>query len=1246
MPLSEKLAINLSNRRWLASKLRAEIVGPDPVTKSEIFETSGDVKKLSWEDFRKPKKQSNGEEIIWQDPPSKRYGAGILFPVGTVDEAEQLQVDDEPGIFPELDPGENQNIDEKLELRAERKAAKTPPAMDDSEDYAVTLANAFRPSAIGLSFLADLAQENKGIIVEIVCVGRLGNDDLQETPSAIYKQAKVLVGELGGVSHPRTLWLRTPLIDALGAYPSVEVPSSMLLEAAKPITIRLDGASQGFEIVIISRGGYERMPESQRLITVSLVNRKQAGKGGIDDLSLFQSGLRVKGQSGSDWIRPYPETEVSKLGVPDPMSDEHINRLIYRQHQTFAIGHGSAADWKGQSPSAVAEVWSDVMPAFETPSTSADLFIEDKNGKKQPLKVSMRKLAGLDQSDDGGNEITLLVEAYREWINELKTNRVSVPEISADMSETADGLIKRCEECLERIEDGIRFLKEDSTLAIAAKKAFLLANKAMLIAQIRSKKIVLREPSLGSDGQSVIWTPAISNPDPSQPDEKNGYWRAFQIAFLLMSLRGIVDPKTKDRETVDLIWFPTGGGKTEAYLGLTAFTIMFNRLSGRNSTGADVLMRYTLRLLTAQQFQRAALLFCAMEKIRYESLDLGEKPFRIGLWVGGSSSPNTREEAVHALQKLKSDPDSENPFILLKCPWCGAKFGPSSTEGADRPRGGRRGGNTQHRESGIPKVLGYTKYSQSNTSPSTVIFRCNDGACDFGTVTGFQKVRPPLPIVIIDEDLLEDPPSLVIGTVDKFAMLAWKPGARKIFGIGSNGKHEGLPPSLIIQDELHLISGPLGSMVGAYETIIERLCQVNGYTGIKPKIIASTATISRAREQIRHLYARENVFLFPPSGLEAGDSFFAREARNEDGSLKPGRLYVGVLGSAHGSFQTTLARVFASLMQHAVIMDTDEDGRDPWWTLLSFFNSLRELGGAASLFVADTRDYLKVILDRHGLKYELIRKLFNVSELTSRIRSDQVPKELERLERSLRPSTEKGKGISNENEVVDACLASNIIEVGVDVSRLALMAIAGQPKTTSQYIQVSSRVGRDPEKPGLVAVLYGQSKPRDRSHYERFRPYHQRLYAQVEPTSVTPFSAPAVERALHGIIVAAVRQLGVMDTQSSSPDPFPLDEGTALRDLIDEIILIRVSLVAPEERDAVMQKLQKRLNEWKIWAPGNYGGFGAAPIDPPLLHPAGSAEPPTWNNRSWPTMSSLRNVDASCEAEVTGFFNQLQEEQS
>lgn len=1244
MSLTEKLATNLSNRKWLASRLRAEIVGPDPAGIELDIRPGGEQKKFSWEEFRKPKKQTNGEEVVWQDPPAKRYGAGVLFPIGVIEEHEQLRAGEDRQGGSDIDPGENQDVDEKLEKRAERMLAKTPAAMDESEDYAITLANAFKPSAIGLSFLADFSIEGAGLRVEVVSVGRLGNDDAQEIPVGTYKQAKVIVGDLGGIPFPRSVWLRVPLLDDAKKYPCIEISSAELIESRGAIIKKLEGVGQGLEIVVVSRGGYSRLTSTQRLITVSLVNRKELGSGNLDEQCLFQAGIRVKGQTGSPWIQPYPETEVSKLGVMDPMSDEQINRLIYRQHQTFAIGHGCAADWIGQSPSTVSEVWTDVMPAFETPTTSADLFVQNEDGSKQPIKVSMRKLAGLDPEDDGTAEIEALVRAYKSWINGLKKERKGVPSISVDMADTAEGLIKRCEECLERIEDGVRFLQESSTVACAAKEAFVLANRAMLFAQLRATSKV-REPSLGSDGKSIVWSPAISNLDLSIPDPQGrGYWRAFQVAFLLMSLRGIAELDGADREIVDLIWFQTGGGKTEAYLGLTAFTILFNRLSGRKSGGADVLMRYTLRLLTAQQFQRAAILFCAMEQIRNKTPKLGEKPFRIGLWVGGSSSPNTRKDALQSLDLLERNPESENPFILLKCPWCGAKFGPSSTEGGHRQRGGARGRGVHAAEIGIPKVLGYSKYTRTNGAPPTVVFRCNDGACDFGTASSMQKPRPPLPIVIIDEDLIEDPPSLVIGTVDKFAMLAWKPGVRRLFGIGSNGKHEGIPPSLIIQDELHLISGPLGSMVGAYETVIERLCRKDGYGDIKPKIIASTATISRARDQISHLYARDDVFLFPPSGLEAGDSFFARDARKDDGTPKPGRLYVGILASAHGSFQTTQARVYACLMQHAAIMNTDEAGRDPWWTLLCFFNSLRELGGAAFLFVADARDYLRVILDRQGIK-EKTRKLSNVSELTSRIRSDQVPKELERLERTLCTQTGNNKSAADDNDVVDACLASNIIEVGVDVSRLALMAIVGQPKTTSQYIQVSSRVGRDPEKPGLVAVLYGQSKPRDRSHFERFRPYHQRLYAQVEPTSVTPFSAPAVERSLHGIIVAAVRQFGILDAESSSPDPFPLGESSALRNLVDEMIEQRVGVVASEERDSVMEKLQLRLEQWQKWQPSEYGGFGAAPQDPPLLHPAGSTVPPNWDGHSWPTMSSLRNVDASCEAEITRFFNQLQDDQ-
>lgn len=1209
---------NLQNRKWLVNRLKAELIGPDaPVKKIDSIQPC-DGQFFTWEDFRKPKVQANGEEIVWQDSPVKRYGAGILFPFG-VTEVKQLaaEADSTPQI--EIDIVDIQQDaaapDELLESRASSKPENTKILADDSENYDVTLANAYRPSAMGLSFLCDFAEEVSGIRVEIEC--------------ARYRKLSVSVGESLGAEKKteRELWLREP-VKADGNNPVEDFTASELL--SNSIVRRwISGQEEKLQLVIVSR--QVREDENFRLLTVSLVNRQKTDSGRIDELCFFQTGFKVRGVSDRLWIAPYPEVIRPNRKAAD---EEEIIRLLYRDRQTFAIGHGCAGSWTDDRPARVKEVWTETMPTFQTPGTSADL--RDKNNK--PITVSMRKLAGLDSEDDGSGEIFQLVTAYRDWINDLTYLQNQEHPVPDDLKDTSEVLISRCRQCLERIEDGINFLTEENETASRARKAFLLANKAMLLSQLRATREV-REP-VWMDGL-LSWNKDISAPDPRTSHPQKGYWRAFQIAFLLMSLRGICQPDHDDRSLVDLIWFPTGGGKTEAYLGLTAFTVFYNRLSGIQCNGANVLMRYTLRLLTAQQFQRAALLFCSMEYMRRNDAEvLGDKPFRLGMWVGGSATPNKRDEARRSLTALQNNPDSENPFVMLKCPWCGARFGTveiSQTQTRQRGRS-HRGANQGHH-----RTLGYHVYSFPDTTIQTVAFRCPDIKCDYGYVPGI-KENPPLPIFVIDEDIYEFPPDLIIGTVDKFAMLAWNPGIRSIFGIDSDGKHDGLPPSLIIQDELHLISGPLGSMVGAYETAIEELCtRRDEGKMIVPKIVASTATISRADEQVKALYARDKVMLFPPAGLNAGDSFFAREERNEDGTLKPGRLYTGILAPGHGSQQTTIARVFATLLQWPAVMDvldSDDSERDPWWTLLSFFNSLRELGGATTLLVADARDYLRVILDRHGYPYQNIRQLLNWIELTSRIREDHIPKAIQSLEKTLRRDTD-----GFLKDAIEVCLASNIIEVGVDIDRLSLMTIVGQPKTTSQYIQVSSRVGRSGNSPGLVAVTYSQSKPRDKSHYERFRSYHQRLYAQVEPTSVTPFSPPAVERSLHGVIVALARQL-LPVSQAVTPRPFPLMQNSQVRILVERVIEKRVDMVDSQEKINVTRWLQKRFSEWLAWDPAEYGGFGAPPESPPLMHPAGSQQQHSWNGHSWSTLSSLRDVDATCEAEVTVKYNEVQEEQS
>lgn len=1209
---------HISNREWLVGRIRAEVVGPDPSGEAIVPTGLTKLPDCTWAEFRKPRKQYNGEEVLWQDSPLKRYGAGILYPAGCrlTETGGYAEEDEGPPLInePQQD-STGEGADDSLLSRAISNA-------DDSEDYDVSLANAMSPSAVGLSFLADLSTMNEGIIVELVNVCRASSKDFLETASGMYRRTMVAVRDDKGTVSDRAVWLRIPLLERDGGYPKVSVDIDEIRDEKTRVLRKPVSSIDGLEAVIVARPWKHIGAAHNRhwLLTVTFVNRKSRSGSSDDENSIFQIGIRISGKSESGWIAPYPESGYEYSGAQqDPLSDEAINKVLYRDHQAYAIGHGCAADWSCPTSGFVSSIWSDVLPVYETPSTTAELEFTDEGNRLTKLRVSMRKLAGLDPKDSGREEVSLLISEYERWIQKLRIDELT--QVDGRLAETSEALIQRCEWCLKRIQDGISLLESEGSIGALARRAFALANHAMLIAQLRGGAKV-RNPDYSTG--SLAWNIPAESPDPTTPHPYKGYWRPFQIAFLLMSLRGICEPEHADREVVDLIWFPTGGGKTEAYLGVTAFTIFFNRLVGRETTGCDVLMRYTLRLLTAQQFQRAATLFCAMEQLRCSNAnEMGDKSFTLGLWVGSNTTPNSRKDAVFKLKKLEDNPNEENPFVLLQCPWCAAKMGPVEQPKTSNPY--RSYGNGKKSKQA---VLGYVRAGAG--SNQTVVYQCPDSTCEF-SAGALTRGKHPLPIATIDEDLIANPPRLLIGTVDKFAMLAWKPELRRFFGIAEDGHHKTVPPSLIIQDELHLISGPLGTMVGAYEMVIDRLCREHGLGDIGPKIIASTATISRSREQIKHLYAREKSMLFPPSGLRSSDSFFSKEAKG------PGRMYLGVMAPAHFSLQTTEARIFATLLQSVVHMPADESGKDPWWTLLCFFNSLRELGSAATLMVADVREYMRVLMDRHGWDYKLMRNSI-ASELTSRIRSDDIPKELAKLEIPLGTT-----GVDGRNTYpVDVCLASNVIEVGVDLPRLSLMSIVGQPKSTSQYIQVSSRVGRGKDKPGLVVVLYGQSKPRDRSHYEHFRGYHQKLYAQVEPTSVTPFSAPAIERAMSGVLVSLVRQLGVLQYEGASPRPYPLASGSRLADILEIMFRERCDDVTDGESTlSVLELLSDRLNKWEKWDPSEYGGFGKIPESPSLMYPAGSNPPANWNNRSWPTLSSMRNVDASGEAEITDWFNTL-----
>jgi len=347
---------------------------------------------------------------------------------------------------------------------------------------------------------------------------------------------------------------------------------------------------------------------------------------------------------------------------------------------------------------------------------------------------------------------------------------------------------------------------------------------------------------------------------------------------------------------------------------------------------------------------------------------------------------------------------------------------------------------------------------------------------------------------------------LSFGTVDKFAMMPWDGRVGSFFGVGSGNRS----PELIIQDELHLISGALGTMVGLYETAVDALC---GQKGVAPKIIASTATIRRAKEQCSVLYNRE-VIQFPAPGLDADDSFFAREAEisYEDGIF--GRRYVGIMPSGKTKAMTEI-RVMAALLQKMYTMSLPDEVKDKLWTLTVYFNSLKDLGKASTLVDDDVKDFIIRTANRMFTPRRLI---VGSDELTSRVTTTELNETLDKLEK-LEYSK---KNIDEKRYASNVLLATNMISVGIDVARLNVMLMVGQPKLTSEYIQASSRIGRS--FPGVAFVQYDAPKSRDRSHYERFKAYHESFYRFVEPTGATPFSKPARERALHAVLTAMLRQ--------------------------------------------------------------------------------------------------------------------------
>lgn len=744
--------------------------------------------------------QSNGEEILTTDPPRTRYIAGILYPREAIDtDTDTQEGESEPMEEPEdEDPG----------TVPAKKLGEFTEFLENAEEL-INRSNAYRQSAISIT----VAVKNDDRVRVEVSAGTY------TTLTAIDPKTERKV-----TSYPRTAlsWKNDEKPRVL--------PTSENALRKEPVR---DTGLQ-FDIT------YRYSAGDSTIYTFTLENAKEKkGDSVRDEECFFQVRFRLFSEKGFS-----PLSEGQRITEDE---DYRSNQLLYRNVHNYAIGHGCAADW--EESDTVGWISTAIFPKYDikpiVPSTIEGVSLE------------MLKMSPYRSFSDTVRELSLMCDKYRQWINELRTIRKG---LAAEYTVTADRHISNCETCLSRMEKGIDLLEQNEYV----RTAFQYMNLAMLMQQLHYNLPLQRWEDDGNNDIRLvnpINLPVATDPGTWYGDiTRYGKWRPFQLAFVLMNLRSMYDRNCNERGIVDLIWFPTGGGKTEAYLGLSAYTIFIRRLMNKDDKGTAILMRYTLRLLTAQQYERASAMICACDLIRNEHVDLfGKNRITIGLWVGSATTPNSIKAAVKAYEKLYNG-GGNNPFVILKCPWCGAQMGPVSKGGSKWDVPGYRKIPGPHRSFGFG-------------------FRCRNSCCDFS--------RENLPLFVVDETIYKETPTLLLGTVDKFAMLPFRPQAQSLFGYENGNKVTS--PDLIIQDELHLISGPLGSMVGHYETLIHELCTTRTASGeTHPKIIASTATISRAKAQCHALYGckEDDVFQFPPSGLDAGNSFFATEDREKmDGDM-------------------------------------------------------------------------------------------------------------------------------------------------------------------------------------------------------------------------------------------------------------------------------------------------------------------------------------------------------------------------
>lgn len=1076
---------------------------------------------------------SDKENEIISDTPLNRYYSGILFP----------ERDMETSI------GEKQTIDDNAEIEDSnfeteiQESENTDDTFDENIDKSKNIelekeyseANQYFPTNFGLTFCVP--KDAKSIIVTFnyaryeqikptVATIDISEEDFKKFSENPYNSvAKYFKYENGKMSLNKDVFEKgdlsvdnyrkkfqenerqTELLDSI-AYKKGELLLGRLWKRVK-ITpkmveinlseINIDESKeypldQNQEDNSIITCYYKKIYETNygKFIKILLANRLNHPKDKfsysneeLNGKAIFQGEIIISGVS----FLPYKQ-----LSEINPFDEElNLINFQYRKEYSFGIGHGCAVTWNdNENPTELKTIF---LPEVDIKNYS--------NAFRDSFPAELKEITELKKlsiwSDLGKSviiqKLKLFANEYKKWITEQeKTNA------NDDYKKSLHTILEKQNQTYKRLITNIDFLNENEI----AFKSFLLANTAMYIQMLISNKELFGKKGieLSEINETLNYNDLCFFKNHSfQPN-----YRPFQLAFFLLNIESIINEDSQDRNNVvDLLWFPTGGGKTEAYLAITAFTIISRRiLHGKNADGVSVIMRYTLRLLTAQQFERATKLILSLDFLRrfFTSDDnyfFGEEKISIGMWVGASTTPNSYGDAKKIYdevfgeitkinEKKTGDYKKTNTFPITNCSWCGCNLVTKNDFGK--------------------LDIGYT------ATAKTFITKCLNSKCAFST---------ELPIYFVDDKIYQSPPTLLFATVDKFAMLSHREEGHRLFNSQEENK---LPPDLIIQDELHLLSGPLGSITGLYEAIVELLSTKEKR---KPKIITSTATTRNTEQQVAMLYGNRKLNVFPPMGTTYDDNFFSyvsnESKRKHIGFMPTGKTALNSQIRILGNLLLARIELFKYYREKENLSKEEAiDRENNFWTIVSFYNSLRDVGKIYNKVPAEITSFLKLL---HG-RYQLSRQLYGFNyfgltgrtkELTSRIESNSIKKLLNDLEMPFSLITNESNTFVQNT--VDLVLASNMFSVGIDIERLNVMLMNGQPKNVAEYIQASSRVGRKDK--GIVINLLDANRSRDKSYFENYVPFNNAYYKFVEPLSVTPFTEITIDKVLASLLVCFVR---------------------------------------------------------------------------------------------------------------------------